>query len=130
IHRGRDRSLVLAERRELARELAPYAADRRARRHLARQLVGAGDVPKPREELHGHAHATRSASDRARSSSGSAVAPSIHTSPPSKNSCFQIGAICFTRSIAYRHAANAFARCGDAAAIAMLASPTSSRPTR
>ena len=31
---------------------------------------------------------------------GSAVAPSIQTSPPSKCSCFQIGAICFTRSIA------------------------------
>ena len=30
----------------------------------------------------------------------SAVAPSIQTSPPSKNSRFQIGAICFTRSIA------------------------------
>ena len=32
--------------------------------------------------------------------SGSAVAPSIQTSPPSKCSCFQIGAICLTRSIA------------------------------
>ena len=42
----------------------------------------------------------RSASRRARSSSGFAVAPSIQTSPPSKNSRFQIGAICFTRSIA------------------------------
>ena len=28
------------------------------------------------------------------------AAPSIHTSPPSKNSRFQIGAICFTRSMA------------------------------
>ena len=34
------------------------------------------------------------------SSAGSAVAPSIQTSPPSKCSCFQIGAICLTRSIA------------------------------
>ena len=31
---------------------------------------------------------------RASASSGSAVAPSIHTSPPSKYSCFQIGTIC------------------------------------
>ena len=38
---------------------------------------------------------------------GCAVAPSIQTSPPSKNSCFQIGTICLTRSITYRHAANA-----------------------
>ena len=37
---------------------------------------------------------------RAPSSDGSAAAPSIQTSPPSKCSCFQIGAICFSRSIA------------------------------
>ena len=64
------------------------------------ELRRAGDVPQPREQPHGHAHATRSAAARACSSSGSAVAPSIQTSPPSKYSCFQIGAICLTRSIA------------------------------
>ena len=37
---------------------------------------------------------------RAASSCGSAVAPSIQTSPPSKCSCFQIGVICLIRSIA------------------------------
>ena len=64
----------------------------------------------------------------AASSSGSAVAPSIQTSPPSKCSCFQTGAICLTRSIAKRHAANASARCADAAAITTLASPISTLP--
>ena len=49
-------------------------------------------------------------------------------SPPSKCSCFQIGTICLMRSIAYRQAANASARCGEAAAITTLASPISQRP--
>ena len=57
------------------------------------------DVAQPGEQPDGHAHARRIASRRAASSSGFAVAPSIQTSPPSKNSCFQIGTICFTRSI-------------------------------
>ena len=66
----------------------------------------------------------------AASSSGSAVAPSIQTSPPSKCSCFQIGAICLIRSMANRQAANASARCAEAAAITTLASPISTRPIR
>src|SRR5438093_5699517 len=123
VHRARNRSLVRLEIGELARELPPDRPDRRARCDLPRQLGGARDVPQPREQPHRHAHATRSAAARATPSSGSAVAPSIQTSPPSKNSCFQIGAICFTRSIAYRQAPNASARCADAAAIATLASP-------
>src|SRR5690349_22225308 len=99
IHRGRNRALVLPERWIFAGELTPYALNRRALRDFARELGAPRDVAEPREQPHGYAHATRSASARAPASSGSAVAPSIHTSPPSKNSRFQMGAICFTRSM-------------------------------
>ena len=93
-------------------ETRPPAPARRPRRvaparHLARQVAGAGNVAQPRKQPDRYAHARRTASRRAASSAGFAVAPSIQTSPPSKNSCFQIGTICFTRSITYRHAANA-----------------------
>ena len=47
----------------------------------------------------------------------------VDSAPLSKYSRFHTGTICFTRSITYRHAANAFARCALAAAITMLASP-------
>ena len=112
-------------------ETLTYATHRLLTQHsLAREFSRPSDVAKPGKELDGHAHATLSASANAFASSGSAVAPSIQTSPPSKNSRFQIGAICFTRSMAYRHAENACPRCGDAAAIATLTPPTSIRPIR
>src|SRR5262249_47580032 len=123
IHRARNRALVLRKLRKLAGELPPDAANRRAGRELACQLRGAGDAAQAGEQPHRHAHARRSACRLARSSSGFAVAPSIQTSPPSKNSRFQIGAICFTRSMAYRFAAYASARCGERVTIATLASP-------
>ncbi len=65
-----------------------------------RQLAGAGDVAKAREQADRYVHAAFNAFSRASALSGSAVAPSIHTSPPSKYSCFQIGTICLIRSIA------------------------------
>src|SRR5262245_10186533 len=83
VERGRNRSLVRRQLRILGRELAPDGADRRARREIARQLGRARDVAQPCEQLHVDAHATRSACALARASSGSAVAPSIQTSPPS-----------------------------------------------
>src|SRR4029079_4992529 len=88
--------------------------------HLALELGRTGDIAKPRKQPDGHAHARRTASRRAASSAGLAVAPSIQTSPPSKNSCFQIGTICFTRSMTYRQTANASARCALAAAITLV----------
>src|SRR5262245_15651013 len=100
VARARNRTLVGSQLRKLARELAPDAPDRRTRRNLSSQLGSARDVAEAREQFDRHAHAIRSASVRAPTSSGSAVAPSIQTSPPAKNSRFQIGAICFTRSIA------------------------------
>jgi len=50
--------------------------------------------------------------------------------PSSPNSFFQIGARSLSRSIAARHAVNASARCGAAAAITTAASPIASAPTR
>src|SRR6516164_180831 len=99
VDRARDRAFVARELRELALELPPDVSNRCACRDVARQLRGAGDIAKPREQPHGHAHETRSASARALASSGLAVAPSIQTSPPSKYSRFHTGAICLTRSI-------------------------------
>ena len=90
----------LGEARELDRELTPDRSNRRPGHDVPRQLGRARNVSKPRKQPDGHAHAIRSASALAPASSGSAVAPSIQMSPPSKNSRFQIGAICLTRSIA------------------------------
>ena len=114
------------------RGVSPPPADARRRRSsrrasLAVELARAGDVAQPREQPHGHAHASSAAPPRAPLVVRIGGAPSIQTSPPSKNSCFQIGAICLTRSMAYRHTANASARCGDAAAMATLASPICER---
>src|SRR5262245_55844782 len=130
IHGARNRPLVWAELRIVGSELPPDAPDRRSGRNVTGELRCAGNIAQPGEQPHRYAHALRSASRRAVSSSGSAVAPSIQTSPPSKNSRFQIGATCFTRSITYRQLAYASARWGEAAAIATLASPISSLPTR
>ena len=85
---------------KLAGEGVPGILRGRAVGQLPRQLGGAGDVSQPREEPDGHVHARSMAIARAASSLGSAVAPSIQTSPPSKCSRFQIGAICLTRSMA------------------------------
>ncbi len=101
VHRRRDRRLVArhlretrpparATRRRPSRLPARRATDRRSRRCRAAWRTA--------ERSRACAAAYR-ASSRAASSSGLAVAPSIQTSPPSKNSCFQIGTICFTRSI-------------------------------
>src|SRR5262249_28342059 len=120
---ARDRPFVLRQLGELAGEPAPHRLDGRARHHLARHLPAAHDVAEPREQAHGYAPAIRSAPARAPAPRGSAVAPSTQTSPPSKNSRFQIGAICLTRSMAYRFAAYASARCGERVTIATLASP-------
>ena len=98
---ARDRAPVGLERRVLRapasptrrRPWTPAAPRARARRRPARSR-------KPGEQADGHAHAILSACSRASASSGSAVAPSIHASPPSKYSCFQIGTICLMRSIA------------------------------
>ena len=83
-----------------AGELDPDRPDCGRRLDVEHQFPRAGDLAQPGEQPHRHAHARLNASARAVSSSGSAVAPSIHDSPPSKCSCFQIGTICFTRSIA------------------------------
>ena len=99
VERARHRALVLGQAGKFAGQLLPHRPDRRAGRDVSRHFRGAGDVAEPREQPHGHAHAIRSASARARWSSGSAVAPSIQTSPPSKYSRFHTGTICFTRSI-------------------------------
>ena len=53
-----------------------------------------------------------------------------HSAPSSPTSFFQIGTRSFSRSIIARHAVNASARCGAAAAITTATSPTSRRPTR
>src|SRR5439155_1014945 len=54
----------------------------------------------------------------------------IHTRPPRKCSRFQIGTIAFRRSISQRQAANASARCPAETAIATLAWPMGTSPTR
>ena len=84
-----------------ARELSPYRPDGRGSLQVQHELTRSGNLPQAREETNRYAHARLSASARALSSSGSAVAPSsIDDAPPSKCSCFQMGTICFTRSIA------------------------------
>ena len=100
VDRARDRFLVRRQLRVIRDQRRPHRADVGAGRRFARQLAAAGDVAQPREQPDGYAHAILSASSRASALSGSAVAPSIHTSPPSKYSCFQIGTICLMRSIA------------------------------
>src|SRR6185369_39123 len=130
VDRDRHRLFVLAQRRPLKDEVVPNLPCRGMRRHFANQLAAARQIAQPRKQAHGYAHAVRYAFSRAAWSSGSAVAPSSQTSPPLKCSRFQIGTICLTRSIVYRHAANASARWADAAAITILASPISSRPRR
>src|SRR6476661_9396869 len=126
VHRRGDRPLVLRQFGKFSRELGPDVANRGPGLDVARQFSRPGDVAQPGEQPHGHAHAARSASALARSSSAFAVAPSIQTSPPSKNSRFQTGTICLTRSMTYRHAAYASPRCGERTTIATLASPTAS----
>src|SRR6185503_8154207 len=100
VDRARDASAVILHRGELCDQRVPRVVRRRALRQLPRQLRRAGQLAQPREQADVYVHARSSAAARAVSSAGSAVAPSIQTSPPSKCSCFQIGAICFTRSIA------------------------------
>ena len=112
LQRRRHPRVLLVDGARHARGRRPPAPDARApavpRRparvapsgHLEPQLGRAGDLPQPREQPNGYEHARSIAACRAASSSGSAVAPSIQTSPPSKCSCFQIGAICLMRSIA------------------------------
>ncbi len=101
VHRARDSCAVVGQRRETPAASAFHASCAVGPiRKLARQLRRAGDLAQPREQPDGYVHARSSATRRAASSAGSAVAPSIQTSPPSKCSCFQIGAICLTRSIA------------------------------
>jgi len=57
--------------------------------------------------------------------------PFTHSgSPSAKNSFFQMGAVCFTCSIAQRHASNAGARCGAVTTTATLASRTGTSPRR
>ena len=63
------------------------------------QLGGARHFTKPGEQSNRYVHCAN-AIRRASSSIGSAVAPSIQVAPPSKCSCFQMGAICLIRSIA------------------------------
>src|SRR5262245_20732326 len=108
----------------------PHVGGRRARRKVVLPFLTTRDLTKPRKELHRHAHDRSSASWRARRSVGSATAPSTQASPSSNNSCFHTGAICLTRSIAYRQAAHAAPRCAEPATMTMLASPISSRPIR
>src|SRR5690349_9545664 len=105
IHRHRHRLLVLAKPRPLKNEIVPDRPRVAVVRHLAYQLAGAREVTQACEQPHGHAHAMRYAFWRAATSSGSAVAPSSHTSPPSKSSRFPIGTIRLTRSNEERHAA-------------------------
>ena len=62
--------------------------------------VGARQFLQSGKQADGHAHAISRARARASSSAGSARAPSTQASPSSKNSCFQTGAICLTRSMA------------------------------
>ena len=91
VHRRRNRSLVAAPGPGTRSRAPATPSRRRPGADVARQFGGSGDVAQPREQPDGHAHATRSASRAPCASSGSAVAPSIQTSPPSKNSRFQIG---------------------------------------
>ena len=93
-----------------ASELAPDRQNGGRRVHVAHQLASHRRCPAAgRRAAPSRACAPVRRFRRAVSSSGSAVAPSSHDSPPSKCSCFQMGTICFTRSIVYRHAANAVA---------------------
>ena len=78
----------------------PHGVNGRRGRDFANQFAGTSHVPEPSEELDRHAHAILYAASFAFSSSGAAAAPSSQTSPPSKYSCFQIGTICLTRSMA------------------------------
>src|SRR5262249_24067618 len=50
--------------------------------------------------------------------------------PSAQCSFFQIGTSSLSRSMAWRHASKASARCGQLTATATLTSPTSSRPSR
>ena len=99
VHRAGHRFPVRRHRREFHGQRLPHAGQCAAHGDLALELFGAGNLAKPGEQSNPHAHARRRASSRALRSSGSAVAPSIETSPPEKCSCFQIGTICFTRSM-------------------------------
>ena len=84
----------------VAAKRLPGIAHGRSVGKLQRQLPGVGELAQARKQPDGYEHARANASCRAASSVGSAVAPSIQTSPPSKCSCFQIGVICLMRSIA------------------------------
>ena len=100
IARRRDAVGVRLEGLVPAGKLAPHCSHRRRRVDLEHHLVRSRDLAQAREQPHRHPHARLSASARACSSSGFAVAPSIQDSPPSKCSCFQMGTICLTRSMA------------------------------
>ena len=97
---ARDAGAERRQRRMGRRDRAPDVGNRGAGRHVAVERLTAGQFAQSREQLDAYAHAVSRARRRASSSSTSAVAPSTHASPSSKYSCFQIGAICFTRSIA------------------------------
>ncbi len=97
---ARDDLLVFGERRVVADQRSHAAA--RWRRRAARGAAPPAPAisrSRAKSRIVTRMRARRRPAGAA-SSSGSAVAPSIQTSPPSKCSCFQIGAICLTRSIA------------------------------
>src|SRR5262249_59112816 len=99
--------------------------------HLLRHAVDAAEVAAVR---HADAQVVVSAAEgvdeRVHAPPSAAPGWTHSVDPSAQFSFFQIGTTSFSRSMAWRHASNACARCGELTATAKLTSPTSWRPSR
>src|SRR5205085_4613731 len=122
---------------EFSRRSDAHPAEQRAVAALARDFAivlldhAAGKDPRVRNEArvfvaadHQHLERCVTKNDHARGGDRVYFCHPTHSSPSGPRSFFQIGTVCFTRSIIMRHAVNDSPRCGDEQTIAIDESPT------